>query len=131
LESLYYTHTNQMALDLGNCKYCQHVLGGIVVRHRITECQYRQSMYCCVCMAYGHADEDCPNKIAWAIRKGEDSSVIANDTLIVKEDEDDIKALLREHGLTPGTRILENRKLLRNLANSFRPPKLVIFTQPK
>jgi len=88
-------------------------------------------MYCCVCMAYGHADEDCPNKIAWAIRKGEDSSVIANDTLIVKEDEDDIKALLREHGLTPGTRILENRKLLRNLANSFRPPKLVIFTQPK
>ena len=125
---LYLQQYNKMTLDLGNCKYCQHVLAGVVVRHRITECQYRQSMFCCVCMAYGHADDDCPNKIAWAIRKGEDASNATNHTLVVKDSEEDIKGVLRSYGLAPGTRILENRKLLRNLANSLKPPKLVLFT---
>jgi len=119
------------AIDLGPCKYCKHVLGGIVIRHTIMDCQYRRSMYCPVCMSYGHTPGDCPNKIAWAIRRGEDASDIQNDVLFVKSHEEGIKEVLRTHGLEPGTTILENRKRLRNLANSLMPTKLIIFVEPK
>jgi hypothetical protein len=82
-------------------------------------------------MAYGHADDDCPNKVAWAVRRGEDASATVNNVLYVKNSEEDVKDVLRNHGLKPGTRIVENRKLLRNLANSLKPAALVIFTDTK
>ena len=116
-----------MSLDKGNCKYCSHVLSGSTIKHQILECQYRQSMYCSVCMAYGHTPDDCPNKIAWAIRKGTDSSKIVNNILKVKGTEEGIKEVLKAYGVKSGTRILENRKILRNLANSLQPPKLIHF----
>ena len=84
-------------------------------------------MYCAVCAAYGHAPVDCPNKIAWAIRRGESTAGLQNLVLEVRGDEDGVKEILREYGLKPGTRIQENRKLLRNLANSLQPPRLIKF----
>ena len=116
-----------MALDLGNCKYCSHILSGITISHTILECQYRQSMYCPVCMAYGHTHADCPNKTAWAIRQGKDSKGIKNLILEVECSDDGVKDVLKMYKLKPGSRIMENRKILRNLANSLKPPRLVHF----
>ena len=109
-----------------SCTYCCHVLKGTVVRHSILECQYRQSMYCPVCAAYGHAPAECPNKISWAIRRGESVDGLKNLTLEI-HGEDGIKHILKEYGLKPGTRMQENRKLLRSLANSIQPPRLIKF----
>lgn len=111
----------------GSCQYCSHVLKGTTIRHTLLECQYRQSMYCPVCCAYGHAPADCPNKISWAIRRGEKSEGLENLVLEVRGGEEGIKEVLKEYGLKPGTRIQENRKLLRNLANSLNPPRLLKF----
>jgi len=110
-----------------SCGYCSHILNGVVVRHTILECQYRQSMYCSVCMAYGHVPTDCPNKKAWAIRRGQDPDKVENNIIILDENEDSLKEFLKSRGVKPGTRILENRKLLRNLANSLKPPVLIHF----
>ena len=120
-----------MSLDKGNCKYCIHVLSGITIKHNILECQYRQGMYCSVCMAYGHTPDDCPNKIAWAIRRGEDASHLENNILRVEGTEEGVKDMLKSYGIKSGTRILENRKILRNLANCLKPPKLVHFVTPQ
>ena len=120
-----------MLVDQGPCKYCRHVLGGISIRHNITECQYRQSMYCCVCQAYGHADDDCPNKKAWAVRAGKDATHTTNYELHVIDTEEGIKDVLRKHGLEPRTTKDRNRQLLRNLANSLNPPRLVLFSKAK
>jgi len=78
-------------------------------------------------MSYGHSPADCPNKIAWAIRQGKDSRQIKNVVMTINDDEDSIKSVLKEHGINPGTRKLDNRKLLRNLANSLNPPHLLVF----
>lgn len=109
------------------CYYCCHVLKGTVVRHTILECQYRQSMYCPVCSAYGHAPSECPNKVSWAVRRGESIDRVENLILYVSGGEDGVKDILKEYGLKPGTRMQENRKLLRNLANSLQPPRLIKF----
>jgi hypothetical protein len=120
--------TSQGGLLTGSaCGYCCHILKGTVVRHSILECQYRQSMYCPVCAAYGHAPADCPNKITWAIRQGLPTANLENLVLEVRGGEDGVKEVLKEYGLKPGTRIQENRKLLRNLANSLQPPRLIKF----
>jgi hypothetical protein len=84
-------------------------------------------MYCPVCAAYGHTPADCPNKVSWAIRRGESPAGLQNLTLEIRGGEEGIKEILKEHGLKPGTRMQENRKLLRNLANSLHPPRLVKF----
>jgi hypothetical protein len=109
-----------------SCTYCCHVLKGTVVRHSILECQYRQSMYCPVCAAYGHAPADCPNKITWAIRQGLPTEGLENLVLEVRGEEG-IKDTLKQYGLKPGTRMQENRKLLRSLANCLQPPRLIRF----
>jgi len=91
----------------------------------------RQSMYCAVCMAHGHSPSDCPNKIAWAVRKGMDPTGIENLWLDVPDSEEGIREILKEglkpFDLKPTKRKLDNRKLLRNLANSMQPPRLVRF----
>jgi len=78
-------------------------------------------------MAYGHAPADCPNKTAWAVRLGKDPTKFKNLVLTVESSEEGVKEVLRRHGIKPGTRIQENRKLLRNLANSLKPTRLVQF----
>ena len=118
-------------IDFGDCKYCSKILSGVNIKHTILECQYRQSMYCIVCMSYGHSPADCPNKTAWAIRKGLDASKIKNRVLIVESSEEGVKEVLRRYRLKPGTRRQENRKLLRNLANSMKEPHCIHFVSPK
>jgi hypothetical protein len=88
-------------------------------------------MYCCVCQAYGHADDDCPNKKAWAVRAGKDATDITNYELHVIDTEEGIKDVLRKHGLEPRTTKGRNRQLLRNLANSLNPPRLVLFSKAR
>jgi hypothetical protein len=78
-------------------------------------------------MAYGHVPMDCPNKKAWAIRRGQDPDKVENNIIVLDEHEDSVKEFLKSRGVKPGTRILENRKLLRNLANSLKPPVPIHF----
>jgi hypothetical protein len=81
-------------------------------------------------MAHGHAPGDCPNKVAWSLRRGEEPKE-ENLYLDVPDSEDGIREFLRDalkpFGVKPATRILDNRKLLRNYANSLTPPRLVRF----
>ena len=114
-----------------SCTYCTKTLRGLCIPHSPLECQTRQSMYCAVCMAHGHAPGDCPNKIAWAVRQGVDSTGLVNLYLDVPDSEEGIREFLKEalkqYDLKPATRKLDNRKLLRNYANSLNPPRLVRF----
>lgn len=84
-------------------------------------------MYCHVCAAYGHSPRLCPDKVAWAVRKGLPSADIQNLTLSVRDTEDGVKGVLKRYNVTPGTTRLENRKLLNDLANSLEPPRMVVF----
>ena len=84
-------------------------------------------MYCAVCISYGHEPKCCPNKRAWALRRGF-MPTEENIELRVVDTEESVKSVLKEHGITPGTRQLENKKLLRDLANSMEPPHLIVFT---
>ena len=82
-------------------------------------------------MAHGHSPGDCPNKTAWAIRQGNDPAGVTNLYLDVPDSEDGIREFLKEalkaYSLKPATRKLDNRKLLRNYANSMNPPRLLRF----
>lgn len=82
-------------------------------------------------MAYGHTPSDCPNKTAWAIRQGKDHAEVTNLYLDVPDSEDGIREFLKEalkqYSLKAATRKLDNRKLLRNYANSMNPPRLLRF----
>ena len=86
-------------------------------------------MYCGVCSAYGHKPSDCPNKRAWAIRQGKDATNIKNFMMIVDDSEKGIMDVLSSYNLKPGARIPKPRLrfLLRNLANSMNPPRLIQF----
>jgi len=91
-------------------------------------------MYCPVCIAYGHAKDDCPNKIAWALRQGKTIQNLQNLVLIVditenteKAVKEGIKKLLEFHGIENSRGFLEYRKKLRDFANSIQPPRLVQF----
>uniref|UniRef100_A0A6C0KQ27 Uncharacterized protein n=1 Tax=viral metagenome TaxID=1070528 RepID=A0A6C0KQ27_9ZZZZ len=119
-------------IDKGSCRYC---ITQTMPGHKILECQYRRSMYCPVCIAYGHAQGDCPNKIAWALRQGKPIQNLENLVLIVEITEntdkavkEGIKKLLEVHGIEHSApSILEYRKKLRDFANSIQPPRLVQF----
>ena len=84
-------------------------------------------MYCPVCIAYGHSPRNCPNKIAWAVRKGLPTTGIKNLTISVRDTEDGVKGVLRRYGIKPGTTRLENRKFLNDLANSMEPTRMIVF----
>jgi hypothetical protein len=45
----------------------------------------------------------------------------------VVDTEDGVKSVLKKHGIVPGSRQMENRKLLRDLANSLNPPHMIVF----
>jgi hypothetical protein len=109
------------------CTYCGPLLNGVTIPHTRMECQYRRTMYCPVCVAYGHSKPKCPNKIAWATRMGLPTTGLKNLTISVRDNEEGVKGVLRRYGMRPGTTKLENRKLLNDLANSMEPTRMIIF----
>lgn len=86
-------------------------------------------MYCYICSAFGHTLSDCPNKKAIAIRQGKPSKHISNLTLHVPKD--NIQKFLVDNGVVEkaSTYIPEQkiRSLLRDYANSLKPPKMIVF----
>jgi len=97
-------------------------------------------MYCPVCVAYGHSPRNCPNKIAWAVRKGLPLTGLENHTFRLRDNDESIKAFLKSSGPSSGLidaqRLrqidklskLELRKLLADFANSMEPPRMILFT---
>lgn len=121
------------------CSYCSTLLHTVTIPHMRLECQLRRSMYCPVCVAYGHSPRHCPNKIAWAVRKGLPLVGVENAVFKVKDSDESIKAFLKQFGASSGiidtsrlkringlTR-LELRKLLNDFANSVEPPRMIVF----
>jgi hypothetical protein len=82
-------------------------------------------MYCEICASYGHIVDDCPNKKAKALRQGKSAKGIENLVLKISSNEEDIKQFIKSVGLQPATRQMENRKLLRDYANSLVPPRMI------
>ena len=122
------------------CSYCSHILHGVTIPHATLECQYRRSMYCPVCAAYGHSPRLCPNKIAWAIRKGKKTDDLVNHVFSIQDTDESIKEFLKKNGASSGIlnsgRIkqidklskLELKKLLNDFANTIHPPRMILFT---
>jgi hypothetical protein len=54
-----------------------------------------------------------------------------NFTLYVKDTNEDIKAVLEEHGIEPRSRAPENRKLLYDLVDIMNPPRVLLFLTKK
>jgi hypothetical protein len=108
------------------CPYCSHVLNGVTISHTAMECQYRRGMYCIICASYGHTNGDCPNKVAWAVRRGKRPT---EKNLELRVTEQSLKDVLIQHGVTPGSTQLENKKLLYDLANTMKPLRLVLFVE--
>ena len=117
--------TSTLCLEM--CDYCSHTLKTVSIKHGRLECPYRRSMYCPVCVGYGHAPATCPNKVAWALRSGK-MPTEANLELRVVDTEEAMRALLKSNGIQPGSK-KENKKMLRDLANSMQPPRMIIFTK--
>jgi len=109
------------------CTYCGPLLNGVKIPHSRMECQYRRTMYCPVCIRYGHSKPNCPDKVAWATRMGLSIKGLKNLTISVRDNEDGVKGILRRYGITPGTTKHENKKLLYDLANSMEPTRMIIF----
>ena len=98
-------------------------------------------MYCPVCVAYGHSPRNCPNKVAWAVRKGLPLDGVENFAVKVKDTEESIKTFLKIRGASSGIidktfikRIngltkLELRKLLNDFANSMEPPMMILLVK--
>ena len=84
-------------------------------------------MYCPVCVGYGHTPVSCPNKVAWALRAGK-MPTEANLELRVVDTDGGVKAFLKTNGIPPGSK-KENKKLLRDFANSMNPPRMIVFTR--
>ena len=90
-------------------------------------------------MAYGHSPRHCPNKVAWAVRKGLSLDGVENSVFSVKDKDESIKTFLQMFGASSGIidkptlkRIngltkLELRKLLNDFANSIEPPRMIVL----
>ena len=52
----------------------------------------------------------------------------ANLELRIVDTEDAVKAFLKSQGLQPGSK-KENKKVLRDFANSMNPPRMILFTK--
>ena len=110
------------------CSYCQNTAGKFTVPHARIECPRRRAMYCYICCSFGHRVSECPNHIAKAIRQGKSIDGLKNLELRITDHDGTIKAFLKSYGITPASRSQENQKLLRDLANSMEPPRLLVFT---
>ena len=85
-------------------------------------------MYCEICASYGHIVSDCPNKKAKALREGKSAKGVENLVLSISPNEEDIKQFLKSVGIQSASRQMENKKLLRDYANSLTPPRMVVYT---
>jgi hypothetical protein len=112
------------------CDYCRRLVSNLLIRHTYMECPLRKSMYCPVCATKGHRPADCPNQSAWSLRTGGAASPTADRILRIQDNEEAIQKFLKERGIRPVKRKLENRKLLADFANSQLPPLLIEFTSP-
>jgi hypothetical protein len=113
------------------CDYCSHVLNGVIVSHKVINCPYRKSMYCYICAANGHIVDDCPNKVAKAVRQGLPTKGIQNITLTIPSSDDGIKDFLKAKGLIEKNTYItqfKSKALLRDYANSLKPPHMIFFT---
>ena len=120
-----------MSIESGNCSYCRKTLSSVCIIHTIIECPYRQSMYCAVCMAYGHTPSDCPNKRAWAIRQGKSVKGVENLILRVEDTDKGIKEVLARFNLKPPSMKMRVRQLLRDIGNSMNPPRMIEYYKPQ
>lgn len=109
------------------CAACSHVCKGPVVPHTFPECPYRMALYCPVCMVNGHSELTCPDKEAWAIRKGKPLRGVKNLVLRVPDSEEGIREFLKSRGLKPSARKLENKKLLQSYAIGLKPPRVLVY----
>jgi len=85
-------------------------------------------MICHVCDRGGHTRDDCPNKEGWAVRMGRPITE-KNLYLYVKDTNEDIKHVLEEHGIESRSRAPENKKLLYDLVDTMKPPRVLVFTK--
>ncbi len=113
------------------CSYCQHILQGLSISHKRMECPYRRSRYCSICCLYGHRLDDCPNERVKAVRQGRTPDGIKNRELRIMDSEKAIKSYLQAFDIIPSSRQADNKKMLMDLANSFQPPRLLIFLPNK
>ena len=123
------------------CSYCNSILHTVTIPHTRLECQLRRTMYCPVCVAYGHSPRNCPNKIAWAVRKGLPLDSVENHAFRVGDNDESIKRFLKAFGASSGLidaqrlrqinklNKLEVRKLLNDFANSMEPPRMILFVE--
>lgn len=112
------------------CRFCDH-LKGSPEPHTVIDCKYRKSFYCPTCASYGHNSNSCPNKVAWALRKGIPPPPQGNLLLLVEDSEEAIKKKLKQYCLPYHGSKQQNRSLLRDLCNCLSPPRLLLFTKPK
>jgi hypothetical protein len=84
-------------------------------------------MYCPVCAATGHKPTECPNKVAWALRKGLPVPAGGNLVFRVEDTPEFVKEVLKENGIEPCSTQLKNKSLLRDLVNSMNPPRMLLF----
>jgi len=115
-------------LYLSECPSCTHVdpdTNKRIVR-TVKECKDRGSMYCYICLIYRHTMEECPNKIACAIRRGESIEGVTNNILCVEDTKKGIEDVLNKYKVpTKGKK--KNSKILRHLASSIDPPRILHF----
>ena len=71
--------------------------------------------------------EECPNKIAYAIRRGESIEGVTNNILCVEDTKKGIEDVLNKYKVPTNTKDPENRKRLRHLASSMVPPRIIYF----
>lgn len=105
------------------CSYCKHILSAVAIPHTPMECNYRRGFSCAVCgQSSGHSREDCPNVEAWAIRQGKKPRR-RNLYLEIR----DVRQVLKEHSIEPGSDKMENMKKIRDLANTMKPTRIPLF----
>lgn len=116
---------------MSNCSYCKHILKGVVTPHTRFECPYRRSMYCFMCACYGHAGtaQECPNKVAWALREGRSLKNIKNLEFKIQDHIPTIRTYLKKnYNIEAGQRAVDVYKALRDLTNSMEPPRMLVFS---
>ena len=69
----------------------------------------------------------CPNQKAVACRNGDDPSLVENRELVVLDSNTAIRHVLLTNGVKPLPTMEENKELLHDLANSFYPPRMVVY----
>jgi hypothetical protein len=97
------------------CDSCSHTCKGLTVPHTPLECPWRRSLQCHRCFSTGHAPSTCPLRLA----EPPILEVLATDT--------GIRTFLLTQGLKPPSTRDKNLQLLKDIANTHSPPKLLVL----